>query len=109
LVARMREHATSVFAEMSHLARRTESINLGQGFPDTDGPALEDAYRSGLYTRLDGLNLDPMHDVLIFSGMVVLAVDGCNTSCAVARLSGRGHTEARASHESGRSLPLGSS
>ncbi|MDA2988275.1 MAG: hypothetical protein O2815_04265 [Actinomycetota bacterium] len=39
LVARMREHATSVFAEMSHLARRTESINLGQGFPDTDGPA----------------------------------------------------------------------
>ena len=39
LVARMREHATSVFAEMSDLARRTESINLGQGFPDTDGPA----------------------------------------------------------------------
>lgn len=35
----MREHATSVFAEMSDLARRTESINLGQGFPDTDGPA----------------------------------------------------------------------
>lgn len=81
MVARMREHATSVFAEMSHLARRTESINLGQGFPDTDGPALEDAYRSGLYTRLDGLNLDPMHDVLIFSGMVVLAVDGCIRLC----------------------------
>jgi N-succinyldiaminopimelate aminotransferase len=39
LVGRMREHATSVFAEMSDLARRTESINLGQGFPDTDGPA----------------------------------------------------------------------
>jgi len=35
----MREHARSVFAEMSDLARRTESINLGQGFPDTDGPA----------------------------------------------------------------------
>lgn len=35
----MREHATSVFAEISDLARRTESINLGQGFPDTDGPA----------------------------------------------------------------------
>jgi N-succinyldiaminopimelate aminotransferase len=34
----MREHTTSVFAEMSDLARRTESINLGQGFPDTDGP-----------------------------------------------------------------------
>ena len=39
LVPRMREHATSVFAQMSDLARRTESINLGQGFPDTDGPA----------------------------------------------------------------------
>ncbi len=39
LVNRMREHATSVFAEMSDLARRTDSINLGQGFPDTDGPA----------------------------------------------------------------------
>ena len=35
----MREHATSIFAEMSDLARQTESINLGQGFPDTDGPA----------------------------------------------------------------------
>ena len=39
MVERMREHATSVFTEMSDLARRTESINLGQGFPDTDGPA----------------------------------------------------------------------
>lgn len=35
----MCEHATSVFAEMSALARRTGAINLGQGFPDTDGPA----------------------------------------------------------------------
>ena len=39
LVARMREHASSVFAQMSDLARRTGAINLGQGFPDTDGPA----------------------------------------------------------------------
>lgn len=39
LVFRMREHASSVFAEMSDLARRTGAINLGQGFPDTDGPA----------------------------------------------------------------------
>lgn len=38
LVARMHEHASSIFFEMSDLARRTESINLGQGFPDTDGP-----------------------------------------------------------------------
>ncbi|WP_030232948.1 pyridoxal phosphate-dependent aminotransferase [Streptomyces sp. NRRL S-350] len=29
---------TTVFAEMSALAAATGSINLGQGFPDTDGP-----------------------------------------------------------------------
>ena len=29
---------TSIFAEMSALAVATDSINLGQGFPDTDGP-----------------------------------------------------------------------
>ncbi|MFI5711039.1 pyridoxal phosphate-dependent aminotransferase [Kribbella sp. NPDC051620] len=48
----MREHAqrlqglgTTIFAEMSALAVRTGSVNLGQGFPDTDGPdsMLEDA------------------------------------------------------------------
>jgi N-succinyldiaminopimelate aminotransferase len=30
---------TTIFAEMSALAARTGAINLGQGFPDTDGPA----------------------------------------------------------------------
>jgi N-succinyldiaminopimelate aminotransferase len=30
--------ATTIFNEMSVLAARTGSINLGQGFPDTDGP-----------------------------------------------------------------------
>ncbi len=30
---------TTIFAEMSALAQSTGSINLGQGFPDTDGPA----------------------------------------------------------------------
>ncbi|MFE2032887.1 pyridoxal phosphate-dependent aminotransferase [Streptomyces scopuliridis] len=29
---------TTIFAEMSALAVRTNAINLGQGFPDTDGP-----------------------------------------------------------------------
>ena len=29
---------TTIFAEMSALALRTGSVNLGQGFPDTDGP-----------------------------------------------------------------------
>ncbi|MEJ1107050.1 MULTISPECIES: pyridoxal phosphate-dependent aminotransferase [unclassified Kribbella] len=48
----MREHAerlnglgTTIFAEMSALAVATNSVNLGQGFPDQDGPdsLLEDA------------------------------------------------------------------
>ncbi|GAA5121890.1 pyridoxal phosphate-dependent aminotransferase [Pseudonocardia adelaidensis] len=45
LVERMRAHTSTIFAEMSALALRTGAINLGQGFPDTDGPAslLEDA------------------------------------------------------------------
>ncbi len=30
---------TTIFAEMSALAVETGAINLGQGFPDTDGPA----------------------------------------------------------------------
>ncbi|GII78748.1 aminotransferase [Sphaerisporangium rufum] len=38
LVERMRGFGTTVFAEMTALAVRTGSINLGQGFPDTDGP-----------------------------------------------------------------------
>lgn len=29
---------TTIFAEMSALALRTGAVNLGQGFPDTDGP-----------------------------------------------------------------------
>ena len=36
----MREHATTVFGDMSALAVATGSINLGQGFPDTDGPQV---------------------------------------------------------------------
>lgn len=35
----MQGFGTTIFAEMSALAVKTGSINLGQGFPDTDGPA----------------------------------------------------------------------
>ncbi|WP_327046671.1 pyridoxal phosphate-dependent aminotransferase [Microbispora sp. NBC_01189] len=53
LVRRMREFGTTVFATMTKLAVETGSINLGQGFPDTDGPErmLEraaEAVRGGL-------------------------------------------------------------
>src|SRR5262244_2141260 len=39
LAARLQGFGTTIFAEMSALAVRTGAINLGQGFPDTDGPA----------------------------------------------------------------------
>src|SRR5450432_652097 len=34
----MASMGTTIFAEMSALALATGSVNLGQGFPDTDGP-----------------------------------------------------------------------
>ena len=37
---RVRSATTTIFAEMSALAVSTGSVNLGQGFPDTDGPAF---------------------------------------------------------------------
>ncbi len=38
LTRRLRPFTTTIFATMSELAAATESVNLGQGFPDTDGP-----------------------------------------------------------------------
>ena len=95
----MREHAqrltglgTTIFAEMSALAVRTGSVNLGQGFPDTDGPdsLLEDAIaaiRAGAnqyppgrgvpalrqaivdhQKRFYGLSYDPDTEVLVTTG-----------------------------------------
>src|SRR3989442_14541816 len=37
--SRLQGFGTTIFAEMSALAVRTAAVNLGQGFPDTDGPA----------------------------------------------------------------------
>jgi len=39
MVARLRPYATTIFAEMSALAARVGAVNLGQGFPDEDGPS----------------------------------------------------------------------
>ncbi|HEV7524383.1 MAG TPA: pyridoxal phosphate-dependent aminotransferase [Acidimicrobiia bacterium] len=52
LVERLQPFGTTIFAEMSALAVETGAINLGQGFPDTDGPdvvkqAAIDAIRAG--------------------------------------------------------------
>jgi N-succinyldiaminopimelate aminotransferase len=38
LVPHLSGLGTTIFAEMSALAARTGAVNLGQGFPDTDGP-----------------------------------------------------------------------
>lgn len=90
---RLAEFGTTIFAEMSALALRTGSINLGQGFPDTDGPeevreaavrALRDG-RGNQYPpgpgipelraavaahqeRRYGLSFDPDTEVLVTAG-----------------------------------------
>ncbi len=84
--------AATIFAEMSALAVRTGALNLGQGFPDEDGPvvvleAARDAIASGVnqyppgtgspalraavaahQKRFYGLDLDPDREVLITAG-----------------------------------------
>lgn len=52
LVERMREFGETIFAEMTQRALAADAVNLGQGFPDTDGPAAVldaavEAIRSG--------------------------------------------------------------
>ncbi|WOC12914.1 pyridoxal phosphate-dependent aminotransferase [Gordonia sp. MP11Mi] len=48
LVSRMRPFTSTIFAEVSALAVAHDAVNLGQGFPDSDGPAsmLEAAQRA---------------------------------------------------------------
>lgn len=38
LTSKLQGFGTTIFAEMTSLAIQTGSLNLGQGFPDTDGP-----------------------------------------------------------------------
>ncbi|MBT5904329.1 MAG: pyridoxal phosphate-dependent aminotransferase [Acidimicrobiaceae bacterium] len=57
MVARMQGHRLSIFAEMSTLAVETGAINLGQGFPDTDGPAEVTA--AAIQAIRDGFNQYP--------------------------------------------------
>jgi len=56
-VSRLTPFATTVFAEMSALAARIGAVNLGQGFPDEDGPpAMLEAARQAI---ADGVNQYP--------------------------------------------------
>lgn len=67
--ARLDGLGTTIFAEMSALALRTGSINLGQGFPDTDGPdtvieAAVGALRSGHNQYTAGLGIPPLREAI---------------------------------------------
>jgi N-succinyldiaminopimelate aminotransferase len=92
MASRLDGLGTTIFAEMSALAVRTGSINLGQGFPDTDGPAaVADAAVSAIRAgqnqyppgpgipelrhavaahqqRFHGLAYDPDAEVLVTAG-----------------------------------------
>jgi len=92
LAACLEGFGTTIFAEMSALAIATGSVNLGQGFPDTDGPAevldaAVDAIRGGHnqyppgtgvpelrhaiarhQARFYGLEVDPDAGVLVTAG-----------------------------------------
>jgi N-succinyldiaminopimelate aminotransferase len=89
---RLAGFGTTIFAEMSALATRTGAINLGRGFPDTDGPtavieAASEAMRAGQnqyppgpgiaplraaiaahQRRFYGIELDPDGQVLVTTG-----------------------------------------
>jgi N-succinyldiaminopimelate aminotransferase len=92
LATRLQGLGTTIFAEMSALALRTGSINLGQGFPDVDGPrsvleaavaAIRDGrnqYAPGIgvpelraaisrhQDRFYGLTVDPDTEVVVTTG-----------------------------------------
>lgn len=92
LTAKLQGFGTTIFAEMSALAVATDSVNLGQGFPDTDGPrevldAAIAAINGGLnqyppgpgmpvlrqaiaahQQRFYGLSYDPDTEVLVTAG-----------------------------------------
>ncbi len=92
LTTKLTGFGTTIFAEMSALAVRTGAINLGQGFPDTDGPtevldAAVAAIRSGVnqyppgpgmpalreaiaehQRRFYDIDLDPETEVLVTAG-----------------------------------------
>ncbi len=92
LTSKLAGFGTTIFAQMSALAASTGAINLGQGFPDTDGPievldAAVEAIRSGVnqyppgpgmpelraaiaghQQRFYGLTFDPDTEVLVTAG-----------------------------------------
>src|ERR1700758_4106604 len=69
-VSRLRPYATTVFAEMSALAARIGAVNLGQGFPDEDGPpallkAAQDAIAEGANQYPPGIGIAPLRHAIV--------------------------------------------
>jgi N-succinyldiaminopimelate aminotransferase len=69
LNARLQGFGTTIFAEMSALAVATGAVNLGQGFPDTDGPddvaqAAIDAIRAGHNQYPPGIGIPELRDAI---------------------------------------------
>lgn len=67
--ARLTGLGTTIFAEMTALAAETGSINLGQGFPDEDGPSevLEtavEAIRAGANQYPPGAGIAPLREAI---------------------------------------------
>lgn len=67
--ARLTGLGTTIFAEMSALALRTGAVNLGQGFPDTDGPAevievAVDALRGGRNQYAPGTGVPELREAI---------------------------------------------
>ena len=95
--------AASIFAEMSALAVRTGAINLGQGFPDEDGPAevLEAARQAisdgvnqyppgrGMPVLLDAIarHQQRFYGLTVDSGTEVLATAGATEALAATILA----------------------
>jgi N-succinyldiaminopimelate aminotransferase len=68
-VSRLRPYATTVFAEMSALAVRTGAVNLGQGFPDEDGPpamltAAQNAIAEGINQYPPGIGIAALRQAI---------------------------------------------
>ena len=69
LTAKLQGFGTTIFAEMSALAVATNSVNLGQGFPDTDGPrevldAAVAAINGGLNQYPPGLGMPVLREAI---------------------------------------------
>lgn len=68
-VRRLQPYAVTIFAEMSALAARIGAVNLGQGFPDEDGPPemlkiAENAIAGGANQYPPGLGIAPLREAI---------------------------------------------